>query len=158
MLTTLRGPDPAGWAKQVAECKGLARDTYGRDVQVWTNAMVTIRDTQAEADAYLRAYADEQTDHASVDSFAETIRRENNIPPGSAFDQTIRRGIAVGVGYPAVGTPEAVAGTLTAMSQAGIDGVILTFVDFDDGLDRFGRQVLPGLEVAGLRKARPSFL
>jgi hypothetical protein len=38
------------------------------------------------------------------------------------------------------------------MSRAGIDGVIMTWVDYIDGVKRFAREVLPLLEQAGLRK------
>jgi alkanesulfonate monooxygenase SsuD/methylene tetrahydromethanopterin reductase-like flavin-dependent oxidoreductase (luciferase family) len=36
---------------------------------------------------------------------------------------------------------------------AGVDGFLLTWLDYEGGLDRFGREVLPRLEKAGLRSA-----
>ena len=45
-----------------------------------------------------------------------------------------------------------IAEELAAISRIGIDGVILTWVDYVDGVDRFNRGVLPLLEQAGLRK------
>ena len=37
------------------------------------------------------------------------------------------------------------------LSDAGVDGFLLTWLDYEGGLDRFGREVLPRLEKAGLR-------
>ena len=34
-----------------------------------------------------------------------------------------------------------------------LDGFLLTWLDYEGGLDRFGREVLPRLEKAGLRAA-----
>jgi len=44
------------------------------------------------------------------------------------------------------------------MSRAGVDGVIMTWLDYTDGVRRFARDVLPLLEEAGLRKpfAKPA--
>jgi alkanesulfonate monooxygenase SsuD/methylene tetrahydromethanopterin reductase-like flavin-dependent oxidoreductase (luciferase family) len=60
--------------------------------------------------------------------------------------------MAVGAGHPLVGNAQSIAEELAAISRIGIDGVILTWVDYVDGVDRFNRQVLPLLEQAGLRK------
>jgi dimethylsulfone monooxygenase len=38
-----------------------------------------------------------------------------------------------------------------SLSEAGVDGFLLTWLDYEGGLDRFGREVLPRLEKAGLR-------
>jgi FMNH2-dependent dimethyl sulfone monooxygenase len=39
------------------------------------------------------------------------------------------------------------------LSEAGVDGFLLTWLDYEGGLDRFGRELLPRLEKAGLRAA-----
>jgi alkanesulfonate monooxygenase SsuD/methylene tetrahydromethanopterin reductase-like flavin-dependent oxidoreductase (luciferase family) len=57
-------------------------------------------------------------------------------------------------GYPLVGTADHIAGELAALSAIGIDGVVLSWVDYRAGLDSFGRTVLPRLEQAGLRASR----
>jgi FMNH2-dependent dimethyl sulfone monooxygenase len=40
---------------------------------------------------------------------------------------------------------------LALLSEGGIDGVLLTWVDFYEGLERFNADVLPALEKLGLR-------
>lgn len=55
-------------------------------------------------------------------------------------------------GYPLVGTAEDIAERLNELSEIGVSGVSLSFVDFVDGLERFNSDVMPKLEGAGLRK------
>jgi alkanesulfonate monooxygenase SsuD/methylene tetrahydromethanopterin reductase-like flavin-dependent oxidoreductase (luciferase family) len=60
--------------------------------------------------------------------------------------------MAVGAGHPLIGTPQSIAEELKRMSDIGLDGVIMTWPDYIDGLKRFTKDVLPLLEQAGLRK------
>ena len=60
--------------------------------------------------------------------------------------------MAVGAGPAIVGDAQSIAEQLAAISDVGIDGLILTWVDYVDGVERFNRQVLPLLEQMGLRK------
>jgi FMNH2-dependent dimethyl sulfone monooxygenase len=87
-----------------------------------------------------------------MDSLMRTISAENNIPVGSERLASMRRRMAVGAGHPLIGTAQTIAEELVAISRVGIDGVIMTWVDYVDSLERFNRGVLPLLEQAGLRK------
>ena len=60
---------------------------------------------------------------------------------------------AVG-GYPYVGTPDKVAEELATISQAGMHGIGLSFVNFLDEVPYFCDEVLPRLERAGVRVKR----
>jgi alkanesulfonate monooxygenase SsuD/methylene tetrahydromethanopterin reductase-like flavin-dependent oxidoreductase (luciferase family) len=60
--------------------------------------------------------------------------------------------MAVGAGHPLIGTAQSIAEELERMSNVGLDGVIMTWPDYIDGVKRFTREVLPLLEQAGLRK------
>jgi dimethylsulfone monooxygenase len=68
--------------------------------------------------------------------------------------------IAGMVAVPLVGTPEQVVTGLGDLADAGLDGVTLTWVDYESGLEQFREQILPLAEQAGLRKSlvasRPS--
>ena len=55
-------------------------------------------------------------------------------------------------GYPLVGSAEDVAGTMSALSAAGVDGLLLTWLDYEGGLTRLAEGVLPRLEQSGLRQ------
>jgi len=50
-----------------------------------------------------------------------------------------------------IGSPEHVVDDLLRLKAAGIDGVQLTFFDFEPDLKYFGEAVLPLMEQAGLR-------
>jgi dimethylsulfone monooxygenase len=151
-LISPRGATPEDWRPEVENYKKMAREEFGREIQLWTNCAVTQRDTQKEADDYLRRYSEEYLDTEVMDSLMLTISKENNIPMDSPALAFMRRRMAVGAGHPLVGTAQHIAEELAAISRIGIDGVILTWVDYVDGVNRFNRGVLPLLEQAGLRK------
>jgi FMNH2-dependent dimethyl sulfone monooxygenase len=65
----------------------------------------------------------------------------------------MRRTVVLGTGLPLIGSAERIARTLISLSHAGLDGVVMSYVDFVDGLHRFCRDVLPMLADAGVRKA-----
>ena len=129
-----------------------ARDRFGREVQVWTPTTVVQRETQKEADDYLEYYAVTHQDRESVDGLISIATPEvRNMPP--EMWEALRARFAAGFGgFPLVGTAERIFETLNMLSSAGLDGVLLTWVDYVDGVNRFNRDVLPLLEQAGLRR------
>ena len=154
-LISPHGTTPEEWRPQVEDYKKMAREEFGREIQLWTNCSVVQRETQKAADEYLHRYSEEYLDTEVMDSLMRTISAENNIPMGSERLEFMRRRMAVGAGHPLVGTAQSIAEELAAISSVGIDGVIMTWVDYVDGVDRFIREVLPLLEQAGLRKTIP---
>jgi alkanesulfonate monooxygenase SsuD/methylene tetrahydromethanopterin reductase-like flavin-dependent oxidoreductase (luciferase family) len=130
----------------------MARAEFGREIQLWTNCAVVQRETQKAAEDYLHRYSEQQLDTEVMDSLMRTMSAENNIPMGSERLEFMRRRMAVGAGHPLIGTAQSIADELAAISRVGIDGVIMTWVDYVDGLARFTKEVLPLVEQAGLRK------
>ena len=55
-------------------------------------------------------------------------------------------------GYPLVGTADHMVDQLQKLSAIGFDGILLSWVDYLAGLERFNREVMPRLEQAGLRR------
>ncbi|ARS29490.1 LLM class flavin-dependent oxidoreductase [Sphingomonas sp. KC8] len=151
-LIGLFGENPEQWRNQVDQYKQLARGTHGRDIQVWTNIHLVLKDTNGQARDYVRHYSEDHADRGAVDSFIATMARENKVPEDSEQMRFLRRTVAVGAGMPVVGDAETVAQTLVAMSQAGIDGIILSAIDYVDSLSRLERDVLPLLVAAGIRQ------
>ena len=151
-LITPFGNSMAEWKTQVAAYKRTAREEFRREIQIWTTASVVQRDTQKEAEDYLRRYSERMLDTEALDSLMHTISIENNIPIGSERLAFQRSRMAIGAGYPLVGTGEHIAKELTAISETGIDGVIMTWVNYVDGVKRLVSEVIPLLEQAGLRK------
>ena len=54
--------------------------------------------------------------------------------------------------YPLVGTPEQIADALVRLSADGVDGLVLSWVNYQQELRQFVAEVLPLLEQAGLRR------
>jgi dimethylsulfone monooxygenase len=151
-LITPFGNSPEDWKPQIAAYKKTAREEFGREIQIWTSTSVVQRDTQKEAEDYLRRYSEEMLDREALDSIMHTISTENNIPTGSERLAFQRSRMAIGAGYPLVGTAQHIAKDLVAISEAGVDGVIMTWVNYIDGIKRFVAEVVPLLERAGLRE------
>jgi len=147
----LRSEDRAEVAAQIAGYKEMARRDYGREVQVWTYAYCVQRPTRAEAEAYLEHYAVEREDGPSLDAWSAGVGSQTGILRSPEAVRAFRRRFAAGAGGSAlVGTADDIAARLDELSEAGLDGVLLTWVDFADGLARFA-EVMPMLEARGLR-------
>ena len=144
--------DPEQRRAQVQSYKQLARDTYGREIQVWTMATVVQRATQAEAEAWLRHYAVDHADGPSVDAWLGTllVNAEGMSRPDMA-DRRLRAAAGAG-GSLLVGDGEKIAAEMAAFARSGVDGLLLSWVDFEDGLTRLSHDVLPRLEAMGLRR------
>jgi FMNH2-dependent dimethyl sulfone monooxygenase len=50
-----------------------------------------------------------------------------------------------------IGTPEQVVEQFLLLKEAGVDGLQLSFFDFQPDLEFFGDQILPLMKQAGLR-------
>jgi FMNH2-dependent dimethyl sulfone monooxygenase len=128
----------------------MARRDYGREVQVWTYAYCVQRETRAEAEAYLEHFAVRNEDGPSLDAWTAGLGGQTKILSPEALGAFRKRFAAGAGGSGLVGTAEDIAARLDELSEAGLDGVLLTWVDFTDGLRRFG-DVMPLLEARGLR-------
>ena len=148
----IRSEAPESIRSEVDKYKGTAREQFGREVQVWAHTYVVQRDTQKEADDYVEYYAVEHQDRASIDGLINLSVPEVQNMPREAWEALRKRYAAGFGGFPLVGTAERIAERLDMLSNAGLDGVLLTWVDFVEGAKMFNRDVLPLLEQSGLRK------
>lgn len=121
----------------------------GRAVAVYTCGEIVCRPTQREADDYYHYAVDENADWGAIDHRLRQIGPPNEDP--AAFERRRQDHIH---GFPIVGTPDQVASTLERVSQAGFDGIALTFINYLNELPFFCDEVLPRLQRAGLRTPR----
>jgi alkanesulfonate monooxygenase SsuD/methylene tetrahydromethanopterin reductase-like flavin-dependent oxidoreductase (luciferase family) len=140
-------------AAKVAEIKAAAAK-LGRQIEVFTVGQVICRPSQQEAEDYYRYVNIEHADWGAIDS----ILANKSITPQTIGDQEYekkRRYFAVNAigGYPFVGTPDRVAEELTIISQAGVRGIGLSFVNYLAEVPYFCDEVLPRLQRAGARMA-----
>ncbi|WP_439815644.1 LLM class flavin-dependent oxidoreductase [Zavarzinia sp. CC-PAN008] len=135
---------------QVEDYRALAR-SFGRTLQVWVHAIVVQDDSRARALAVLEDCVGAQGDEAMAQSFIRWFVPGFAALPAEVQAQ-VRFGIMAGAGgAPLLGTAHDIASDLAMLSDAGVDGVLLGWVDYLDGIARFNRDVLPLLEHAGLR-------
>ena len=153
-FTIVGGPEDG--EQIVAGIKKKAKEEFGRDMGVFTLSHVVCRPTRAEAEEYLRYYADENADWNAVDNLmalqgvhAQSFTKE--------MLQTFRTRFASGHGScPLIGTPDDVADEIERFAKAGFSGMTLAFVDYIGELEYFAAEVLPRLEKKGVRLPRPA--
>jgi FMNH2-dependent dimethyl sulfone monooxygenase len=137
------------------QASGMVRDIherargYQRECGVMSYGLVCCRDTEAEARAlYDRIVA--EGDWQAVHNIMDLLGMES-----SSFNEQIKhfgeRFIAGWGGYPLVGTPEQVVEQMLELRELGIEGFILTWLDYFEELKYFGERVLPLMKQAGLR-------
>ncbi len=137
---------------QIARYKDLARERYNREIQVWCYVYVVQRDTVKEAEDYLNYYAIQHGDDVATDNILRVLGVETGIwSPEDAerFKFHFKAGWG---GYPLIGTPERIVDKIQQLSDIGLDGISLTWVDYSDGIARWERDVMPLLEQSGLRR------
>lgn len=126
----------------------------GREIDIYSVGVITCRPTMAEAEDYHRHCIIEDADWSAVDN----ILAMKNISPESVGDEEFQRRRnhqAHGMGgIPIVGDPDHVAAAISRMSEAGLRGIGVSFVNYLKELPYFCQEVLPRLERMGLREAR----
>lgn len=139
-------------AANVAAYKRMAREEHGRDIQVWTNAHITQRDTQKEADDFWHYFVVEKGDDEALDNLM-TIQRMHMQRALPQQQERMRTALKAGWGgYQVVGTPDRVVDEMAKLVDAGFDGVLLNWLDYRDGIARWQKDVAPRLVEAGLRR------
>ncbi|MEW1807764.1 LLM class flavin-dependent oxidoreductase [Pseudarthrobacter sp. NPDC080039] len=129
--------------------KGVARDKYNRNIQVMTYALVVCRDTEEEAKAVHRRIIDEG-DWDGARNVMSALGMESQSFQAQ-IEKFQERFIAGWGGINIVGTPEQVVQQFQELSDAGMDGAILGFLDYAEELEHFNEKVMPLLREAGLR-------
>jgi len=144
----------AGNAAKVAEIKAQANG-LGREIEVFTVGQVICRPTQKEADDYYQHAIIEHADWGAIDGMLanKSITPQNIGQEEYDAKRRYFASNAVG-GYPFVGTPDKVAEELAIISQAGVRGIGLSFVNYLAEVPYFCDEVLPRLVHAGVRVAR----
>lgn len=151
-FTIVGGPEDG--ATIASRVRTDAQERYGRQVGAFTLSHVVCRPTRAEAEDYVRHYADENADWAAVDNLMQLqgLHAQSFTPE---MLQTFRARFAAGHGScPLVGTPDDVADQIERFHRAGFGGMTLSFVDYVTELEYFAQEVLPRLEARGIRARR----
>lgn len=138
-----------GAAGQVAGVRASAKAVGKDKVLVMASVTILCRDTQEEIDEYYRYLVHEYGDWDGARNLA-SILIEN---ASSILDkpEVIERIVLTMGGWPVIGTPDQVVAQIKQLADAGLDGLALSWPDFDDGIARYKRDLLPRLQELGLR-------
>jgi FMNH2-dependent dimethyl sulfone monooxygenase len=134
----------------VANVKALAR-RGGRQIDVYTVAVVTCRPTQREAAEYYRHWVIDNADWAAVDRIMAMRGVTRERFPDDFEERRHHQANGMG-GLPIVGDPDTVTRELAQIAAAGAKGIALSFVNYLDELPFFREEVLPRLARMGLRE------
>jgi alkanesulfonate monooxygenase SsuD/methylene tetrahydromethanopterin reductase-like flavin-dependent oxidoreductase (luciferase family) len=142
---------PEAMAERVKAFKTLAREEYGRDLGVWTNAYIVQEDTEAEARRYLDYYVNQRGDWEAATNLVNGMIGSQASFSAETIHEMRFHFIAGWAGYPIVGSKEQVVDTLAALSKTGLDGILLSWPRYVQDMRRFQQETYPLLEQAGLR-------
>ncbi|MFT5446597.1 MAG: FMNH2-dependent dimethyl sulfone monooxygenase [Gammaproteobacteria bacterium] len=139
--------------RQISVLKSMALEN-GRTSQCWIHIYVVVRETEREAKEFLYAYVHERGDWDTAKKMLDMFGIESGTLSPELLEEFKFHFIAGHGGYPVVGTPSQVVEQLTRLSQMGVDGVLLSWVDYLTECKQWIDEVMPLLEQAGLREAR----
>ena len=153
VYTQLRTHDPDVCAAHVAAYHRLAREEYGRAIQVWTLAYIVQAETEKEARRFYDYYVHEKGDWIAagnvVAAMAAEINERHYSPERARAMAELF--IAGWGGHPLIGTREQIVDGLSALSRMGLDGVLLSWPRYEEGMREFRDVTLPLVKQAGLR-------
>jgi FMNH2-dependent dimethyl sulfone monooxygenase len=81
------------------------------------------------------------------------IGTQSKMMPAVALEAIERCYIMGAGGFPLVGTAASIVDQCHGISNAGTDDILLCWIEFMDGLDRWIRDLMPMLIQAGLRRS-----
>ncbi len=143
--------DVEGGKAQIQSLKKMARGV-GREIQSWIHVYVVCRDTEKEAREYLDYYVREKGDYEAVNNLLEIFEIQSETFDMKKLDEMRFHFIAGHGGYPLVGTPEQIVDEIDKLIEIGVDGVLMSWVDYKTELRQWIDEVLPLMEQNGQRK------
>ncbi len=150
-FTNLEGHDFETLRSRVESYRQLAREEYGREIQVWTNSYIFQGETEAEAKRFYQYCVHEKGDWAGVQNLVDIMGINSLSIPAATLQVLKEHFIAGWGGFPLVGTKEQIVDKLLMMSKAGFDGTLLSWARYYEDMQQFQAETLPLLRQAGLR-------
>ena len=146
----LRQKDEASDRAQISNLKSMAA-AKGRRSQCWIHGYVVVRETEAAARRALERYVNDLGDDVAVGNMLATFGMESETLEPAVMDAFRFHFKAGHGGYPLVGTPESVVADLARLSDMGVDGVLLSWLDYLEEGAQWVEEVMPLMVSAGLR-------
>jgi FMNH2-dependent dimethyl sulfone monooxygenase len=140
----------------VAHARGLAAEA-GRTVKLFGHGYMICGETEKESRRQLDYYVRDNLDEATAREFVRSAfgyAKSTEIFAEEMGAQDFMERVAAGfLALPLVGTAEQIVERITAMAEGGLDGIALSFPDYDDGIRAYDERVRPQLIRSGLRRA-----
>jgi alkanesulfonate monooxygenase SsuD/methylene tetrahydromethanopterin reductase-like flavin-dependent oxidoreductase (luciferase family) len=140
-------------AKDAArDVKRLANEDYGRSIQVFGQAYIVCRESEKEAIEFRDHYVQEMGDWEGVRNLLDVLIPNSQSALGDDWEAMAGNLIAGYGALPLVGTADQVVDGMKEFSDAGLDGITISWVDYEAGLAQFESEILPRMIEAGLRE------
>jgi alkanesulfonate monooxygenase SsuD/methylene tetrahydromethanopterin reductase-like flavin-dependent oxidoreductase (luciferase family) len=142
--------------RQIAQIKQLAKQRFGREIRVFGRGHIVCRETQEEAEDYYDYVHRQVADLAGAANITGISKVHSQSTDWTADERTLLEGMVAGFwGIPMVGSADQVSQQLIDLHAAGADGIAISFVNVDEGLDQMEKLLLPRLIEAGVRGPLP---
>ena len=150
-LTFVAVPDLETARTVVLEIKTMAQKEFGREILVFLMTYVVCADTEREARNFFRHYVHEEGDWKAVKDLLSVLVPNSQSASTEQWESMAANLIAGYGGLPLVGTPEQVVEGMQEMARAGVEGITISWVNYESGLAQFQDRILPLMLQAGLR-------
>jgi dimethylsulfone monooxygenase len=137
--------------REIARLKEIAR-SHGRETRIWIHVYVVCRDTEREAKDYLRTYVYDKGDWEAASNLLRIFGLHSATYDPKTLEEHKAHFIAGHGGYPLVGTADQIADELSRLSEIGVDGCLISWVNYKDEITHWNAKVLPLLVQSGLRQ------
>jgi alkanesulfonate monooxygenase SsuD/methylene tetrahydromethanopterin reductase-like flavin-dependent oxidoreductase (luciferase family) len=118
---------------------------------MWTNCYIVQGETEKEAQDKLRYYIHEKGDWEGGGQLIETMGINAETFTDEELTGMKAHFMAGWGGYPLVGTKEQIVDKMIKLGECGFNGILLTWVKFEEEMREFMTETYPLLEQAGVR-------
>ena len=143
--------DFEGAKRQVESYRTLAREEYGREIQVWTASYAVQGETEKEAKDYFDYYVHQKGDWVAATNLVETLGINAQTLPADTLRAMKIHFMAGWGGYPLIGTSEQIVEGLQTVSRMGFDGTLISWPRYIEDMRWFQKHTYPLVQQAGLR-------
>ena len=143
--------DAVSIRERVESYRKIARDEFGRELSIWINAYVFEGESEADAQRRYDYCVHEKGDWSGADNLIREMGMSQQSHTPEMLIKLKEDFIAGWCGFRFLGTPEMIVDDMKMLVEAGVDGVLLTFPEFNRDMERFRTNVHPLLIQEGLR-------
>ena len=143
-------PDRAEAREAIAAVKTRAHDEFQRELKIFGAAHILCAPTDRAARRRYEQVVNERGDWPAA-------RNALRLLSGSSFSAEYADTMAASAIFgffatPLIGTPDSIVEQISAMVDDGFDGLALSWVDYEEGLEQYQSELLPRLTARGLRE------